>query len=161
VCEATLLSRTYTIGESPFECYTCLLLINQSNVIAIDYRGFGDSSGTPSEPGLLTDARAAWDYVVSKMADNGVQIPEENIVLAGQSLGTGVVAGLAGILAKEQIKPRALVMIAPFSSVKEVVQASAFRIMEGQELTLQVPFLWFPSPLQTSGAFQIFSRFSR
>jgi abhydrolase domain-containing protein 12 len=65
------------------------------NVLAIDYRGFGDSTGSPSEEGLLQDARAIWEYA------NDGQKGEEGVVLMGQSLGTGVVAGLAGRLADE------------------------------------------------------------
>ena len=63
------------------------------NVLAIDYRGFGDSTGTPSEPGLIADARAIWDYVTEQGGGE--------IILMGQSLGTGVVAGLAGELVRE------------------------------------------------------------
>ena len=70
-----------------------------SNVLTIDYRGFGDSSGTPSEQGLIIDARTAWDYV-SSMSNIHTE-PQENMVLVGTSLGTGVVAQLAGQLAKE------------------------------------------------------------
>jgi len=43
----------------------------------------------------LTDARAIWDYV------NRDGISGEGVILMGQSLGTGVVAGLAGNLADE------------------------------------------------------------
>jgi abhydrolase domain-containing protein 12 len=63
------------------------------NVLAIDYRGFGDSTGTPSEKGLIDDGRAIWDYVTEQGG--------EEVILMGQSLGTGVVAGLAGELANE------------------------------------------------------------
>ena len=68
-------------------------------MLAIDYRGFGDSTGTPSEAGLLLDARAAWDYVSSHL---GKDSAEDKVLLIGQSLGTGVVAGLAGQLADER-----------------------------------------------------------
>jgi abhydrolase domain-containing protein 12 len=75
------------------------------NVLAVDYRGFGDSSGTPSEQGLINDARAVWDYVVQHASEkNGEghgEEEEKEIILVGQSLGTGVVAGLAGQLAGE------------------------------------------------------------
>jgi abhydrolase domain-containing protein 12 len=77
------------------------------NVLAVDYRGFGDSSGTPSEEGLVNDARAVWDYVVQHASEkNGEGLGEEgvkekDVILVGQSLGTGVVAGLAGQLAGE------------------------------------------------------------
>jgi len=61
------------------------------NILAIDYRGFGDSTGTPSEKGLIEDGKAIWDYVAERGGDG--------VILMGQSLGTGVVAGLAGELA--------------------------------------------------------------
>ncbi|KAI6042625.1 Alpha/Beta hydrolase protein [Pisolithus marmoratus] len=55
----------------------------RANVLAIDYRGFGDSQGTPSETGLMIDSRAAWDWLIT----NGAK--PENIVIVGHSLGTG------------------------------------------------------------------------
>lgn len=64
-------------------------------MLAVDYRGFGDSTGTPSETGLLEDARTIWDYTT--IGGKG----KEGVILIGQSLGTGVVAGLAGRLAHE------------------------------------------------------------
>ncbi|TIB74965.1 hypothetical protein E3Q23_02547 [Wallemia mellicola] len=60
-----------------------------ANVIAFDYRGFGDSTGLPSEDGLTLDASAAYEYAISRGA-----VPE-NIVLLGQSLGTGVMSNFA------------------------------------------------------------------
>jgi len=66
------------------------------NVLTIDYRGFGDSTGTPSEPGLISDARAAWDWVLEKNGGDA-----SKIAIVGQSLGTGVGTGLVGQLAAE------------------------------------------------------------
>lgn len=69
-----------------------------ANFVIIDYRGFADStrSPPPSEQGLLVDARRAWDFVhVEK------RVAADRIAIMGQSLGTGVSAGLAGKLAKE------------------------------------------------------------
>jgi abhydrolase domain-containing protein 12 len=75
---------------------------HDSNVLAIDYRGFADSSGIPSEAGLIEDAKTAWDYVVDRIGiHDGAE--GKNIVLMGQSLGTGVAAGLAGRLAHEGV----------------------------------------------------------
>lgn len=76
------------------------------NVLAIDYRGFGDSTGSPSEDGVVRDARAAWDYVaghVERLAkDRGETVrPENMIILVGQSMGTGVASLLAGQLAQD------------------------------------------------------------
>ncbi|KAH7084576.1 Alpha/Beta hydrolase protein [Paraphoma chrysanthemicola] len=56
-------------------------------VLAFDYRGFGRSSGTPSETGLLNDAEAVIDWAL-----NEARVPPERIVLLGHSLGTAVVA---------------------------------------------------------------------
>jgi pimeloyl-ACP methyl ester carboxylesterase len=36
------------------------------NTFIFDYRGYGDSSGTPSEPGTYRDAEAAWDYLTQE-----------------------------------------------------------------------------------------------
>ncbi|WVQ86153.1 hypothetical protein IAT38_008321 [Cryptococcus sp. DSM 104549] len=91
------------------------------NVLAIDYRGFADSSGVPSEAGLIRDARAAFDWVTS-FSGYGAKEAADQVVLVGQSLGTGVVAGLAGELAREGISARAIALIAPFTSITELLE---------------------------------------
>jgi fermentation-respiration switch protein FrsA (DUF1100 family) len=58
-------------------------------VLAIDYRGFGGSTGTPSEEGLVRDAEAAF----AEARRLGWEAPR--IVVVGQSLGTGVATALA------------------------------------------------------------------
>ncbi|ODN99581.1 hypothetical protein L198_03425 [Cryptococcus wingfieldii CBS 7118] len=105
--------RSYSSFSNSLDC----------NVLAIDYRGYGDSTGSPSEQGVLEDARAAFDYVTSF---TGIENAEEKVILVGQSLGTGVVSGLGGLLAREGITPRALVLIAPFSSVTELLTSFRF-----------------------------------
>ena len=65
------------------------------NVLAIDYRGYADSEGIPSEEGLALDGRAAWDWAIA----NGAR--PDSIVLVGQSLGTGVAAKVADRLSRE------------------------------------------------------------
>ncbi|GJN90013.1 hypothetical protein Rhopal_003008-T1 [Rhodotorula paludigena] len=69
-----------------------------ANFVIYDYRGFADSSRDPppSEEGLLTDARAAWDWLTKEKG-----VDEGRISVMGQSLGTGVSAGLVGRLADE------------------------------------------------------------
>ncbi|KAL6708088.1 hypothetical protein ACN47E_003522 [Coniothyrium glycines] len=59
-------------------------------VLAFDYRGFGKSTGDPSEQGLMRDAKAIVEWAV-----NTAGIPPERIVLLGHSLGTAVVSGVA------------------------------------------------------------------
>ncbi len=57
-------------------------------ILAIDYRGYGGSTGTPSEGGLRADARAAFDFVRAAA-------PQSRVAVFGESLGTGVAVGLA------------------------------------------------------------------
>jgi pimeloyl-ACP methyl ester carboxylesterase len=59
-------------------------------VLAFDYRGFGISTGEPSETGLLNDAEAVIDWALKTC-----RVPPERIVLLGHSLGTAVVSGIA------------------------------------------------------------------
>jgi fermentation-respiration switch protein FrsA (DUF1100 family) len=59
------------------------------NIFAFDYRGFGNSSGRPSEQGLYKDARAAYDYLMTRN-----DIEKDKIVAYGQSLGGPVAADL-------------------------------------------------------------------
>lgn len=73
------------------------------------YRGYGGSSGTPTEAGLLTDGRAAVDH----LRNEGV--PFERMVFYGESLGTGVAVQLAA-----QTPPGAVVLESPFTSAADV-----------------------------------------
>lgn len=82
--------------------------------------GFADSTGTPSEAGLLIDARRAWDYLT---VDKGV--PAAKITIMGQSLGTGVSAALCSQLANENISPKALILVAPFSSIAHLLEGES------------------------------------
>jgi fermentation-respiration switch protein FrsA (DUF1100 family) len=60
------------------------------DVVLLEYRGYGKSTGTPSEPGLYRDAAAAYRYLTSKAG-----VPAEEIVLFGESLGSAVATDLA------------------------------------------------------------------
>ncbi|MCR4339466.1 MAG: alpha/beta hydrolase [Gemmatimonadaceae bacterium] len=60
------------------------------NVLAFDYRGYGESSGAPSESGLYADAEAAYRYLRERLA-----VPPDRILLFGHSLGSAVAIDLA------------------------------------------------------------------
>ncbi|OCH91092.1 alpha/beta-hydrolase [Obba rivulosa] len=92
-----------------------------TNVFAVDYRGFGDSTGTPSESGLSEDAYAAWNWLMSQGAQ------PENVLIVGHSLGTGVSSLLATRLAKEGIKPRGIALLAPFTSLATLLETYDIR----------------------------------
>ncbi len=80
------------------------------NVLIFDYRGYGQSEGTPSEDGLHADAKAAWRFLrKDKHVDAG------QIVLFGRSLGGAVAARLAA-----EVEPAALILESSFSSARDV-----------------------------------------
>jgi pimeloyl-ACP methyl ester carboxylesterase len=58
--------------------------------LLVDYRGYGRSSGGPSEEGLYMDGRAAYRHVVEARA-----VPAEQVVVIGNSLGAAVAASVA------------------------------------------------------------------
>lgn len=60
------------------------------SVLVFDYRGYGRSQGSPDEEGVLADARAARTWLAEREG-----IPEERIVLMGESLGGAVAVHLA------------------------------------------------------------------
>ncbi|EJW12463.1 hypothetical protein A33M_2035 [Rhodovulum sp. PH10] len=88
------------------------LLADGFGLVAPTYRGFGGSSGTPTEDGLARDAEAAWAFTAARY-------PPENIVVWGESLGTGVAVRLVG----EHPVGR-LVLEAAFTSTADVGQRS-------------------------------------
>lgn len=83
------------------------------NILIIDYRGYGASTGKPGEEGTYLDALAAWDYLIQEKRH-----PPERIVLFGESLGGSIAAWLAA-----RQTPAGLVLYASFTSVPELAQA--------------------------------------
>jgi len=84
------------------------------NVLVFDYRGYGNSSGKPSEKATYEDVLACWKYLTEKRG-----MPPEKIVVYGRSLGGAVAAWLA---ARE--RPRALILESAFTSVPDVAAAA-------------------------------------
>lgn len=80
-----------------------------SSVLVLDYRGYGKSSGVPSEGGLYRDAAAAYNWLRS------LGLPGERLILHGESLGTAVATELA------TRRPCAgLVLESPFTSLADM-----------------------------------------
>jgi hypothetical protein len=80
------------------------------DVMLVDYRGFGKSTGKRSEKEMLTDMQ----FVYSTLAQ---QYPEHHILLYGRSIGSGFAAKLAS-----DNKPRYLILDAPYYSFQKVVE---------------------------------------
>ncbi len=84
------------------------LIADGSGLVALSYRGYGGSSGRPTEPGLVEDAAAAYAFAVARY-------PAERIVLWGESLGSAVALAIA---AEKPVGH--LLLEAPFTSAADV-----------------------------------------
>ena len=84
------------------------LITDGSGLVALSYRGYGGSSGRPTETGLVEDAAAAYAFAIARY-------PAAHIVLWGESLGSA----LALAVAAEKPVGR-LVLEAPFTSAADV-----------------------------------------
>jgi hypothetical protein len=82
------------------------------NTLIIDYRGYGASSGTPSEEGTYQDALAAWNYLTRQR-----HLAPDDIVVFGESLGGSIAAWLAA-----RHTPAALVVYGSFTSVPDLAR---------------------------------------
>jgi fermentation-respiration switch protein FrsA (DUF1100 family) len=82
------------------------------DVLLFDYRGYGQSEGSPDEPGTYRDARAAYRW----LREHGQG--EERIVIFGESLGSAIALELA-----LDAPARALVLESPFTSIPDMARA--------------------------------------
>jgi uncharacterized protein len=84
------------------------LTADGTGLVAVDYRGYGGSTGHPSETGLLIDAQTAYAFAIA-------HYPVARIAVWGESLGTGVAVGLAAMRPVGR-----LVLEAPFTSTADL-----------------------------------------
>ena len=99
------------------------------NVLAVEYRGYGQSEGKPSEAGLYRDAATAYEYLI-----NAKRIDPKTIISFGQSLGTAVAAHLA---AQQQVG--AVILEAPFPSATRLAKL-IFRFLPGLSFLVRGQF---------------------
>jgi pimeloyl-ACP methyl ester carboxylesterase len=100
------------------------------NLLAFDYRGYGESEGAPTEDGLYRDANAAYRYLREELA-----VSPERVLIFGHSLGSAVAVDLAS-----RAPSAGLILEGALTSVLE----------RGQELYPYIPVRWigrsrFPS----------------
>jgi uncharacterized protein len=88
------------------------IVADGTGLLALSYRGYGGSTGSPSEAGLLRDAEAIYAYAVARY-------PAERLVPYGESLGTGVAVALAA-----EHKVGKLILESPFTSAVDVGAAA-------------------------------------
>jgi uncharacterized protein len=80
------------------------------NCLVFDYRGYGNSDGSPTEAGTYLDARAAFDWLTQTK-----RVPADRIVICGRSLGGSIAAYLA-----TEVRPAALVLESAFTSYPDI-----------------------------------------
>ena len=107
------------------------------STLIVDYRGYGKSSGTPSEAGTYRDAEAAWEHLLHARLAR-----PQDIVVAGESLGAAVATWLAASLTPAPLpsgegrleipfprtgeghgmggRPRAVLLFSTFTSVNDL-----------------------------------------
>jgi pimeloyl-ACP methyl ester carboxylesterase len=88
-----------------------LLSADGAGVMAVSWRGYGGSTGSPTEEGLMADARAVYASARSR-------VDPRQIVLVGESLGTGVAVKLAA-----DAPVAALILDSGYSSISDVAAA--------------------------------------
>lgn len=92
-----------------------LLLVHQRlgvNVLLFDYRGYGRSSGRPSEKGTYRDAETAFKYLSSRP-----DIDPDKIVFFGRSVGGAIAVDLA-----TRHEPYGLILESPFTSLSDMAR---------------------------------------
>ncbi|CAJ2499703.1 Uu.00g025560.m01.CDS01 [Anthostomella pinea] len=88
------------------------------HVLSIDYRGFGKSTGSPSEAGLIHDGVAAVDWAM-----HVARVPASRIVIMGQSLGTAVTSGVAEHFAMQGVEFAGVLLVAGFSNLPNLLSS--------------------------------------
>ncbi|XP_019902659.2 lysophosphatidylserine lipase ABHD12 isoform X2 [Esox lucius] len=82
------------------------------HVLALDYRGFGDSSGEPTEVGLTTDALYLYHWVKARSGNS-------QVIFWGHSLGTGVATNTAVKLMEQGIVVDGVIIEGSFTNIRQ------------------------------------------
>ena len=115
------------------------------NVLTFDYRGFGESEGTPSEAGLYKDVTAGYKYLtISK------HISPDRIIIYGHSLGTAVAIDLstrepaAGLVVEAgfQSIPESAHQLYPFLPMRLLVKNKFMSIDKINRVSIPILFIY-------------------
>jgi uncharacterized protein len=107
----------------------------ERSLFAMNYRGYGGSTGKPSEIALIADALALFDRV---------HVDHPHIIVIGRSLGSGVAIHIASERPVER-----LVLVTPYDSLAEIA-ASQFRYFPLSWLMLDKFESWRYAPKVTA-----------
>ncbi|KAM6130910.1 protein ABHD12B [Pterocles gutturalis] len=83
------------------------------HILALDYRGYGDSSGLPTESGFTTDVLALYDWAKARSGNS-------SILFWGHSLGSGIATNAARKLQEERgVQVDAVVLESPYTNIRD------------------------------------------
>jgi len=119
------------------------------HVIAFDYRGFGLSTGTPTEEGVIQDAVALMSALTGQHEDNALPrkasywLEPSQIILVGQSMGTFVSTAFyhEWVLKLGRAPFKALVLIASFTSLPNLLESYSLKGLTPPVLS---PLVFYP-----------------
>ncbi|XP_054095907.2 protein ABHD12B isoform X2 [Callithrix jacchus] len=103
-------SASQVAGTTGICHHTRVLSDGGFHVLSVDYRGFGDSTGKPTEEGLTVDAICVYEWTKTR---SGIT----PVCLWGHSLGTGVATNAAKVLEEKGCPVDAIVLEAPFTNM--------------------------------------------
>ena len=101
-------------GNIEDRAYKFQFLVDEGySVLLVSYRGYGDNPGKPKELDMISDSTLALEWLLAKE-----KIATKDIVLLGESLGSGVAIALAA-----QYPVKGLIFDGAYSSITEVAQS--------------------------------------
>lgn len=107
-----------------------------SHVVIIDYRGYADSEGSPTEEGVVEDARAALEWISERLIGK-----DSHIYVYGHSLGTGISVQLLANHPELASKVSGLILDCPFTSIADAAMyyplALPIRLIPGHKYMIQ------------------------
>lgn len=135
-------TRAFHVRVSHYQAFSSRL---GANVLAIDYRGFAESTGQPTEEGLIRDGKAAWEWLISQGAEQG------NILIVGHSLGTGVASQLGVVLSQRGLVPRGIVLLSVrmLSNDRVILLTCQSALLKYSGALEYIPYLWRGSTNET------------
>lgn len=108
-------------GWHRIEMYKLFSALNY-HTITFDYRGYAESTGVPSEDGVVEDAQFLFSWIKQRVSS------DTPVILWGHSLGTGVATQLAKNLCNQGTCPTTLVLEAPFTNIVNATYHHPFLI---------------------------------
>ncbi|XP_042338785.1 lysophosphatidylserine lipase ABHD12-like, partial [Plectropomus leopardus] len=109
-------------GDHRVQLYKVLSSLGY-HVVTFDYRGWGDSDGSPSEGGMTSDALFMYDWLKHRLDD------KTPLYIWGHSLGTGVATNLVRRLCDRGSPPDALILESPFTNIREEAKSHPFSMV--------------------------------